>query len=361
METAGGAGADTQRSEMTDRAIVALGDAPKGDYVLRPEFLAAILPEDAGPLKRILLRPELKATLDTFKKADSKAVSAQTLYKSLANIATISGLGSVVVAFPLLLDRPDSWLRLFEVGDVLVFVLLAISYGASLWIAWRRPYDAWMTARALAESQRAKLFNNVVSATEPSRTGEIDPLPLQLEYVRRYLLDDQITYYNVKGDYHKLVAQKLSRIKTGFESSAFLAIVPALIICKNAVVLPQLASDALNFVAKPFVMFGGEKSFHLLALLGSSFQTTLAALEEQSHHSRNAKRYPATAASLDRIRTTDLGKARQAASSNDRATVLAFVRSIQDEIGKEHSEWLVAHQVDQVEPINQPDLTITSP
>ena len=195
---------------VTQKAIEAVGSKQDKDWKLHPDTHAAELSAAAGPLQRILLKPELGSIIAAFNSSDAQAGGAQTRYKKLAKISAVTSFIAVVIASLLLLfphtigDSPS----LFTIAAVAQFGLLAVSYLASIWLGYAKPYDDWMHERAKAETRRIELFNTVVAASETPQGNELPTLPLQLEYVRRYQLDVQRAYYKGRGNQHRQAAQR---------------------------------------------------------------------------------------------------------------------------------------------------------
>jgi hypothetical protein len=328
-----------QAASMTARAIAALGAGRPGDYVLHLASQAASLPEDAGPLKRILQRENIQAIGATFDTADTKAVAAQRQYKWLARFASYAGFASVAVA--LLLFCPShgqSNDREFAAGYLLEISLVIASFAASYLIAHTQSFNIWMSERALAESMRAKLFGEVAKSTDEVKAGETALLPLQLEYVRRYQLDVQTAFYIKRGIDHKTAAARLAKLRYLVVIFLIVGVVPLLYwLATSGGILTEI----------------WERAFHSFGLLAGALQTLIATHEEQAHNARNAGRYESTGNNLLNLSQTPLEAARAAAALGDRATVMTFINKLHQQLSREHSEWLVAHQIDPNKPLDQ--------
>ena len=71
----------------SSRAEAAIGrDDQASDWQLRPELHAAALPAEAGALKRVLERAELKDIVARYRTADTAAVLAQARYKRIGRL-----------------------------------------------------------------------------------------------------------------------------------------------------------------------------------------------------------------------------------------------------------------------------------
>jgi hypothetical protein len=201
-------------SDITGKAIEALGNAAAKDWQLRPEIHAESLPPQAAALKRVLTGPALQGLIKTYRDCSQKAARDQKSYKWKAKTAAIATFFAILfgcVLFVLasqpvspLVTRVANW---FQAG------LVVISFVLSLIVAFTKPFNSWMEARGEAENARMNLFSEVLNAEEApggAKEGELPLLPLQLEYVRRYLLDIERNYYWDRGNEH-LAASRAAR------------------------------------------------------------------------------------------------------------------------------------------------------
>ena len=192
-------------SNITERAVAAISRDDEGaDWQLRPKEHAEGLPPEAGALKRVLERDELKQLITQFHEADAAANKAQTSYKRIGNwglwAATIATIVGAVFLFP-----AESWLKdpARTVVSVVQVAFLVIAFCTAYWLAMKRPFNAWMQKRAEAEIARVDLFNRIVRADEVVQGDDMPLLPLKLEYFRRYQLDVQQRYYQGRGKQHE--------------------------------------------------------------------------------------------------------------------------------------------------------------
>ncbi len=63
-------------TDMTRKAIDAVGTAAGGDWKLEPDTHAANLPQDAAALRHVLEQPAIQTIMATFRAFDAHAVSA---------------------------------------------------------------------------------------------------------------------------------------------------------------------------------------------------------------------------------------------------------------------------------------------
>src|SRR5262245_24886666 len=188
--------------EITRAAIEAVGPEQPSDWELRPENHIAALkdPVAAAPLVQLLKHPDLALIVQQYVSANRQAVAAQAAYKRCARLSAIGSFLAVVIASFMLLPRIGGMNdAAVTIAALAQFLLLVISFLASLWLAWRRPYHTWMRKRADAEIARIGLFRHVTTANSASQVMGLPVLPLQLEYFRRFHLDIQRLYYRQRG------------------------------------------------------------------------------------------------------------------------------------------------------------------
>jgi hypothetical protein len=338
-------------ADVVSQAKKAIGtDDPESDWKLAPETHAERLPEQAGPLRRILQQPTLRTIIDEFEIADSEAVEAQRRYKRVARLRLYTGIAATMIGAVFLVPF-EKWLgQSVSIAAAIQYTCLTVSVLASLHLIRARPFDAWMKARARAEIARISLFDQVLGSCDPSpRPDEMPVLPLKLEYFRRYQLDVQRRYYAGRGLQHALAAGQtrrwqiesfvLSALAGGVAMVALLRLVvdhgiqlPEWIGHVYAVVIPILP----DWINKAVLATGITAS----ALLGASVSRSLMDLDE-----RNASRYLTTAANLNHICETNLETARADAAAGKTEQVKAFVDSIQRMVSAEHQEWILLSEV----------------
>ena len=328
---------------MNEQAQTVVGtDAPE-DWELRPGEHATTLPDAAGPLKRVLTRPDLEEIIDTFEISGTAAKLAQTRYKRLMRLSALSSFGAMVIAAGLLLayanvfggSIPRTGLAMLSTVQG---GLLLVSFILSLVVAYRRPFDVWMGERATAEHLRIKLFNRVLGANETSEANELPYLPLKLEYFRRYQLDVQRKYYRERGQEHRRALLRASVLRWFAALMILAAGLPvvlrllypdlSLLIVESG--LPEWADD-------PDLQ---QRVFVAMSTTGAALQGLLVASNLINQDERNAARYGSTSENLEALATRPLDEARAAAAENDEQTVQTFAALVQEQISSEHREWV---------------------
>lgn len=328
------------------RAITAIGVDQPYDWQLKPEVHAADLGPDARLLQEILRRPRLASMVAAYGAADKDAGAAQSCYRRLARLSAWTGfggasLGALALAAAGVLPPGGA----LVIAAMLQAVLVLISIGASIAISRTGQRDVWLAKRAEAESVRALLFYEIVSARAEDNARDHELLPLQLEYFRRYQMDVQCLFFRMRGERHAAAVRRKRRW--------------------NVFLFLLVAAGALaNFWA---IGLAGPLAFHeplppgdamqraLLALgiIAVAMQSFLAASAQISRGERNARRFLAIASNLDILAGRPLDEARHAAASaaapeersRAREDVLALVALVQEQISAEHSEWLVLRKL----------------
>jgi len=331
-------------SNITERAVAAIGRDDEGaDWQLRPKEHAEGLPPEAGALKRVLERVELKELITRYDGADAAAKSAQARYKRIGRMglyaATIATLVGAFFLFPLdsLLTSPVR-----STASALQIFGLIIAFLAARLLALAKPFNAWMQKRAEAEIARVELFNRIVRADQAVHGDEIPLLPLKLEYFRRYQLDVEQRYYRGRGKKHARASWRNNRWL--IVSSLITGVVVLLAFLLGIKTLeaweftfPEwlvTLSDRLTGPQTNRVMLG--LGVTASALYGLGISRSLMDLDE-----RNASRYEITEKNLEFLADTKLAAAREAAASNNAQTVYDFIDEVQALISSEHQEWIL--------------------
>jgi hypothetical protein len=345
--------ATEENDEAKTPAEIAVGANADGDYILAPDEHAASLPPAAGALRRVLEQPTLLATIAGFGAFDKQAGQAQKRYKGICRrlllvlaIALVVGLIATVIPWPEPYDGHMRW-----VAIVLVYAVMILAFWSLRVLDRENPYKVWHQQRATAELMRGQLFKNVIDAKQvgEQQPGEIDLLPLKLEYVRRYHMDVQNAYYIKRAAEHKrriLLADRWRKsgaaVIVVLLTCALIAITTPLL--EPVPMLPQLQQvlGLLEWVEVSYmdaiVLFVG-----LCVMVGYGFALAMSSI---SNDLRNAGRYNAYAKrvatfyeELPDVRTLALDPA-------NAAQVSAFVARFQDLLDTEHRDWRLMQETD---------------
>ncbi len=325
-------------------AQAAIGrDDGASDWQLRPELHAGALPVEAGALKRVLERSAFKDIVARYRTADAAAVLAQRRYKRIGRLSLYASTLAVLVGALFLLPI-EPWLRGMpaSVASTVQVLALAVAFLASRLLAVGAPFDAWMKQRAEAEIARIALFDEVGRANEPAREGELELLPLKLEYFRRYQLEVQRRYYHGRGAQHRAAAWANNRWLSGSMlvtvASILVGAIAALHVAAAwGLAVPTWLLEWSNGLAGPqanrlALGLGTVAS----GLYGLGVARSLMDLDE-----RNASRFLTTAGNLDYLTDTGLSQARAAAQAGRSDDVQSFMQRVHQQISSEHREWIL--------------------
>ena len=184
---------------MSTRARRAVGEHARDDYILRPRKHADLLPPEAGPLKRILSRPEIEDIKAEYDRWDADALRLQGRHMRWGKRGIAAAMMATVVAAFLMVSPVELTPPQSVLASSFVWLSLCVSWGHFAAMMVGRPLEAWFKARANAEEYRKRLFESVLAARETTNPGEIAVLPLQLEYFRRYQFEMQCAYFADKS------------------------------------------------------------------------------------------------------------------------------------------------------------------
>lgn len=332
--------------EVTKQAVAAVGKSePKKDWKLEPELHATLMSDKAGPLKRILARPEIREIIKNFVTNDRAAVRSRNLHKDLARWSVRFSLVAILIAAALIVLRTTN-LR-FDIDYRLVTAVqgffLITSFSLSLLLAHLKPFETWQKARAAAEHHRQELFRSVVTSYEDYRYNELPLLPLQLEYVRRFLLEEQQAYYRERGAQHASSARQATLLLWLATILVVIAAVPIGLAMFGSNWTDWVNTDEIPAWAKTEDF--AQRFFIGLSTAGAAFQGYLAAITLMNQDERNASRYTATYNNLKALSSLPLDEAREAAAAKRREDILTFLALIQEQISSEHREWVLLTSV----------------
>jgi multisubunit Na+/H+ antiporter MnhB subunit len=331
---------------ITERAIAAIGPVSKGDWKIEPEKHAEGLPPEARLLRDALMDAELQHVIEKFRTHDEEASRAQWSYKWKAMGAAFASflalvLGSVLVlpGYRFMTAEQNS-----EVG-IAQTVLVGLSILLLLGNELRNPFRRWMEQRSLAEETRMNLFERVLAIKQqsPGQQNELPLLPLQLEYLRRYLLESQRKYYERHG----------TRAKWALRGAYFLrGVALLLLIIAGLPLLWDLRGESfipgwLDEFAKqmPEKSLFAQHVFLALALAGVALKVLVDSHAAISLNYRGAWRYPLIVYELDNLADPHLADARADAAAGEAEPVMRFADSVQKKLMLEHQEWLAIAKI----------------
>ena len=161
-----------------EQAIAAIGSQEPDDYRLEPDTHALRLKPEAGPLRRVLKRPEIAHIIERFETADRAAIRWQQIYWWLSKLAFFSRFLAITVGALLLLrylQAPVGWQAsagwLPSLGLGVEYSLIALSFLATLVLTIVQPFEKWMHQRGFAENARIDLFDRVLGSSRSRAPG----------------------------------------------------------------------------------------------------------------------------------------------------------------------------------------------
>lgn len=324
-------------SNATITAAEAIGEAESStDWKLEPLQHALRLPAAAGPLARVLERGEIAENMKEYDAADAAAGRAQKHFKGWSTRASRMRYAAICVGTVALLNvvgLVPGWLA--QVFAVVQYGLILGGLMVTGWIAKAAPFDTWKSERARAESARIELFNRVAAAREETRAGELELLPLQLEYFRRYQLQVQQRYYRGRAEQLAAGAAAVDRWRLAIQILTILAASLALI------GLAALLLSGLGFGEVRRIAESPELRTLLLTfgIVASATESHVAANALVTQDQRAAAVYLATAANLDAIVDKQLADVRAQASAGRAEAVQDFMTLVQLAMASEHQTW----------------------
>jgi hypothetical protein len=310
-------------SSVKDAAQI-IGDQPPNDYTLDLAAHPQLYKQNAPQLADLLGSSKIQAIRQKYADADAKAIAVQAIYKDMmkrANLAifTATCLGALMMAVQIILgDRWPAPLLLVAIG---IMSAIAGALGA-IWLFQIKNggmLDNWMRARAAAETQRLSYFAEVAAPSQIAQPDRDFNL-LRLEYCRRYQLDVERIYYRVRGERHRVEADRTMSLGS------------------YAVGLSALASLGTGVAG---AVSGAATSLGIAGVFAGALASYANARESTSLDRRNAERYERSCAALDGVaaRLDEVRAAVGQEPSNEQA-LTEFVRAINDQISLEHREWL---------------------
>ncbi|HVF95733.1 MAG TPA: hypothetical protein VM871_00345 [Flavisolibacter sp.] len=302
-----------------------IGFGQKEDYVLKPTKHAEEFQSTAPDLAAILRASDLSVTIDQYEEKDATAVEAQNEFRKVFNRANVLVLITAVFSALILTTGvlsaiiPDglekTLLIAFSIGSVVTGALAAKDLFS---IRQGRLLEAWMKARASAESKRLEFFTEVAKADTSTAVNAIPVDLLKLEYFRRFQLDVQRAYFTRRAGDHGRDAKRILSY-----SGASIA---------GAAVVTGLAG-ALTIL---------NAHFAAIASLGAVFTalSSYASLREQIYQSqRLSDRYGQTGDALQDLYKR-LDSVRKAVQANGPEPMLGYIDAVHEVLLAEHKQWL---------------------
>jgi hypothetical protein len=307
-------------------AAEAIGEYQPQDWHLDPCSHAQRMAREAGPLQRILQGSRVQVILEQYEAGNAKAGEYQAGYKRYGRWEIYLGSAAAIIGAVILYlasggDGDKSGLLSTGLLVAQGFCLagaIALKYK----LGHSTIYRQWQQQRTRAETSRIELFETACGLAghpvPPSVTeNELALLPLQLEYFLRYQLQVQLNYYHERGRQHAKAARRFVNIGTVI---TFLAAVAASLAGLNTELGDWVSSSAIVGLVAPILL------------------TAQSSLSRLNQDERNAARYAITHDHLLNLKKKS-DSVRSAAEGGNQEEVFRFIRSVNEVISVEHTEW----------------------
>lgn len=307
-------------------AAKAVGEYQPQDWHLDPRSHAQRMTSEAGPLQRILQGARVQVILDQYESHDAKAGKYQSEYKRYGRWEIyLGGAAAIIGAVILYLASGDSGEPGLSRTALLIVqgICLAGAVALKYKLGHSAIYRQWQQQRTRAETARIELFETVCGltghqATATAAENELPLLPLQLEYFLRYQLQVQLNFYLQRGQQHADAARRFVNIGTVITFTAAVA-----------ASLTGLGTELGDWVSSSAIV-------GLVAPILLTAQTSLSRLNQDE---RNAARYAITHDHLMNLKKKS-DSVRSAAEAGNQDEVFRFIRSVNEVISVEHTEWI---------------------
>lgn len=341
---------------IVEQARNAVGINPVGNYKFGnlEEHIKA-LTEDADPLKQVLERPHIKEVISEYSRFDADAIKWQQRFKRSYRFAFgIIFLTFAASLFLLVWPMPQEWLDWLHSRAMIVLVSTLL---LSLVIAWRLRnvghYEHWHESRGNAEFLRRKHFENVIEEPTEPQSDNVPPLLLKLMYFRRYQLELQSTYHEVRGAQHERRALFARLLLLPSIALAFIWLVLVGLAWLAAYLdqgpLPmQLPADVFRILAwtehvETIVL---DTSGLLLVLMISLIYGVAMIVTRLDGNLRDAARYAVARENLSYLQDEPFQQACEAAMRSDTESVLHFVWKVHSIMANENADWVRLRNLD---------------
>jgi len=299
----------------------------------------------AGALARVLARTSFADRIAEYEVNDKAAAEAQKSQKLHTRRAAFLGCAATLVAGLMLYFGLAPTESRWGMAFAAVYVAcLAVAFWSTIVISYWRPYRAWAEARGRAETLRIGHFKAVIEADEKVSDQELPLKPLELEYVRAYLMEDQQAWFKRRaGDYDRQVKWNgmWRTFALGLIVISVIPVAAATVIHLSFLTAVPGLMPVANFIN---TLYGGQ----LLALggvIGGSLQALISTLAATSLAERNAAKYKRMTEVLGAFLGAPLTAAREAAVNGDERQLVRFWTQVSYELTGENREWNAALDV----------------
>jgi hypothetical protein len=303
-------------NEMIERARLLVGESAIEDRAIAPQEHAKGLDAAANQLRLLLTGSDVATIAEVYAKEDRCAVEAQGRFdRNAASARWAVVVAAALLAFigPIAAFKEPGTGKFAWAAQLISALALGVASFFTLRLRNLDLLNDWMRARANAEAQRLVYFQHLTSSSS-NRSGRLSGL-LQLEYFRRYQLDLQLRYFDLRGARHKADGTRLltlSAVATGV-----------------AACVAVLASTAeLRWAAVAAAV----------SIVANAVAAAFAGSESSARNMRSAAQYKRTWGVLIALRGR-LDAVRTELARGHREPFEALVAAVHDELASEHRLW----------------------
>ena len=291
---------------------------PATDWQVTPTEHARMFAEKAPSLAACLGGSRQMVLAESYEELNLRAVRAQALFKETAWKADLAVFATASLGALLLVTGGLDALQVkFGAWPVRSIGILGIitSGLATMWLSQLRGgglATQWAGDRARAEAKRLAYFKSVLEDVAPA-----DQL-LGFEYVRRFLLDNQIDYFRERGSKHESSARQTltGSSRALFLASTFTAVAGAL----------SLWSAKLALIAS-------------LGVIASAYAALTLSRSEMNQDRANAGRYLTAANRLLEMKA-EIDKYRSRIAGGGTEAAQEFFQPVFEALTADHNQFL---------------------
>lgn len=301
----------------------AIGVNAEKDYRLNLKEHTKRYKKTLPELVNLFQRLEIRHIIKDFQVADNMALRYQKKYRNYSKkLRVIIFLGLITSTLiitagalpnhPFFSSHKDllEYLIRFSAISTIIFSALGTAYIQL--IKGQRYLEKWMSNRAIAEEQRIAFFETLVTIA-PKKNTQLQLI--LLEYFRRYQLDKQINFYQVRSEEYDKKYTNLMFVT---------ALLAGLVIIFNGVT--GFLGIEYSFLAS-------------FALILQGYATLIETKENSEQYERNSARYEKLGRQLTKFRS-QIDKIEKAVIQGKTSVLPVFIKAIHTPMAAEHQQWL---------------------
>jgi hypothetical protein len=280
----------------------------RNDWRIKLQEHAALYENTAPSLVAIMKGSKLRGLAKAYATSDNEAIKAQNKFKSTVKKASLAafltsacGALLLVCAGLHILNKP--------VGLIIIVGTTAVGMTASVFATlWFNLIKGgglnaeWVLRRSRAEKKRLDYFQTFLKMTPKNPEDQL----FALEYTRRFLLENQITYFEGRGKEHKKAADKT--LKKSLAA--------------------MLVASLITMLAGPLALLKGWLSAIAgLGVIATAYGAFVNAISTVNLDKENAQRYTKCAWDLDDV-LLEIDECRSKAAEGNPDSVVEFFQPV---------------------------------